>query len=137
MEPLLALAQRQPVIVLHLSAAVAATVLGALLLWFPKGTANHRAWGWTWVCLMAVTALTSVMILDRGMPNIGGFTPIHVLTAITLVMLPRGVAYARQHRVVGHRKTMKSLYVSACIVAGLFTLLPGRFLGRWLWGAVG
>ena len=40
-----------------------------------------------------------------------------------------------------HRKAMRSLYIGACLLAGLFTLLPGRFLGRLLWqhalGAVG
>ena len=27
------------------------------------------------------------------------------------------------------RKTMTSIYIGGCIVAGLFTLLPGRLLG--------
>jgi len=35
----------------------------------------------------------------------------------------------------GHRKTMQRLYIGACVVAGLFTLLPGRFLGSLLWGS--
>jgi len=34
----------------------------------------------------------------------------------------------------GHRKTMQSLYFGACVVAGGFTLLPGRYLGDLLWG---
>jgi uncharacterized membrane protein len=29
---------------------------------------------------------------------------------------------------------MQRLYVGACIIAGLFTLLPGRFLDSLLWG---
>ena len=29
---------------------------------------------------------------------------------------------------------MTGLYIGACVVAGLFTLLPGRFLGSLLWG---
>jgi uncharacterized membrane protein len=35
--------------------------------------------------------------------------------------------------VQGHRKVMQRLYVSACLVAGAFTLLPGRMLGQMLW----
>jgi uncharacterized membrane protein len=31
--------------------------------------------------------------------------------------------------VTAHRKTMTSIYVGGCIVAGPFTLLPGRLLG--------
>jgi len=37
----------------------------------------------------------------------------------------------------GHRRTMQGLYVGACIVAGAFTLLPNRYLGGVVWGAVG
>jgi hypothetical protein len=29
--------------------------------------------------------------------------------------------------------TMQGLFFGACLVAGLFTLLPGRFFGRLLW----
>jgi uncharacterized membrane protein len=29
---------------------------------------------------------------------------------------------------------MQWLYFNACIVAGAFTLLPGRLLGQWVWG---
>jgi uncharacterized membrane protein len=28
---------------------------------------------------------------------------------------------------------MRGLYIGGCVVAGLFTLLPGRFLGDMLW----
>jgi uncharacterized membrane protein len=35
--------------------------------------------------------------------------------------------------VVTHRITMTSLYVSACLIAGGFTLLPSRFLGNLMW----
>lgn len=34
----------------------------------------------------------------------------------------------------GHRKTMQSLYIGACLGAGVFTLLPGRLLGQMVWG---
>lgn len=32
-----------------------------------------------------------------------------------------------------HRQTMQYLYIGACIVAGAFTLLPSRYLGRLIW----
>ena len=50
------------------------------------------------------------------------------------MVLPLGVGYARGGNVRGHRKTMQGLYIGACIIAGLFTLLPGRFLGSVLFG---
>ena len=40
----------------------------------------------------------------------------------------------RRGNVDGHRKAMKGMYIGGCVVAGLFTLLPGRFLGSLLWG---
>jgi uncharacterized membrane protein len=41
--------------------------------------------------------------------------------------------FLAQGNITGHRKSMISLYIGACLVAGLFTLLPGRFLGDLLW----
>ena len=98
-----------------------------------KGTTSHRWLGWSWVVLMASTTVASAFIRDYGMPNIAGFTPIHGFTVLVAVMLPRGIWYIKRDNVVGHRKTMKGLYIGACVVAGLFTLLPGRFLGNLLW----
>ena len=40
---------------------------------------------------------------------------------------------ARRGRVAAHRSAMTQLYWGACIAAGVFTLLPGRFLGRLVW----
>jgi uncharacterized membrane protein len=83
---------------------------------------------------MGSTALSSAFIRDDGMANLLGYTPIHLLTLFVAVMLPLGVGYARGGNVRGHRKTMQGLYIGACIIAGLFTLLPGRFLGSVLFG---
>ena len=33
-----------------------------------------------------------------------------------------------------HRWGMWTVYISACLIAGAFTLLPGRYLGRLIWG---
>lgn len=32
---------------------------------------------------------------------------------------------------------MRSVYIGACVVAGLFTLVPGRYLGDLLWQRLG
>ena len=39
-----------------------------------------------------------------------------------------------QGNVAAHRKAMRSMYVGGCVVAGIFTLLPGRLLGNAVWG---
>jgi len=48
-------------------------------------------------------------------------------------MLPLGIWHIRRDNLAGHRKTMRGLYTGACVLAGVFTLLPGRFLGQLLW----
>lgn len=130
------LLQRHPLVFFHLVTAFAALLLGGVVLWQRKGTANHRALGWGWVLLMGSTAVASGFIRDYRLPNLFGFTPIHAFTLLVAVNLPRGIWYIRHGNVLAHRKTMRSLYIGACALAGVFTLLPGRFLGSLLWQSV-
>lgn len=122
-----------PVVALHLACALGALALGSVILWRRKGNGTHRWMGWTWAALMAGTALSSGFISGGGLPRFAGFSPIHALTLLVLWQLPRGIRFARQGNLVAHRKTMRGLYLGGCIVAGLFTLLPGRFLGTLIW----
>lgn len=124
---------RHPEVAVHLFSALAALVLGLFILFGRKGSGTHRWAGRTWVLLMGTAALSSAFIHGGELPNLYGFSPIHALTLFVLWQLPRGIAYARQGNLVAHRKTMRGLYIGGCIVAGLFTLLPGRFLGQMLW----
>jgi uncharacterized membrane protein len=123
---------QHPQLVVHLASAVGALGLGAFILLNRKGTTPHRWMGWTWVLLMGTAALSSAFVRGGNLPNIAGFSPIHLLTIFVLWQLPRGIRYARQGNIVGHRKTMRGLYIGGCIVAGLFTLMPGRYLGQML-----
>ena len=59
---------------------------------------------------------------------VGPFSAIHLLSIFTLVMLPLGVMHARRHRVAQHRGAMIGIFVGALVIAGLFTLLPGRVM---------
>jgi uncharacterized membrane protein len=128
------LLQRHPLIFFHLVTAVGALLLGLFMLLRRKGTRSHRLLGWTWVALMAGTALASAFIRDDRLPNLYGYTPIHLFTLTVAVMLPLGIWHVKRGRIDGHRRTMRGLYIGACVIAGLFTLLPGRFLGSLLWG---
>jgi uncharacterized membrane protein len=126
------IAANEPIVFAHIVSMIGTTVLGGWLLVGRKGRTAHRVGGWAWVALMATAALTS-LFMPSEFPNIGGFGPIHLLTLLVLVMLPLAVHYARSHQVQSHRKAMQRLYLSACLVAGAFTLLPGRMLGQMLW----
>jgi uncharacterized membrane protein len=132
--PILQLAERQPFVFIHLLGALLALGIGAYLLARrPRGDGRHRLWGWAWALAMGTAALSSAFIRDFRMPNVAGFTPIHLFTLFVLIQLPLAVWAARTHRIELHRKTMRGLFAGGCVLAGVFTLLPGRMLGQLLW----
>ncbi len=133
MNPFLGLLERHPVVFIHLVTAFAALLLGIVMLARRKGTTSHRALGYLWVALMASTALATVFIRDYRMPNVAGFTPIHLFTVMVAVSLPRAIWQVRHGNVIGHRSTMRRMFIGGCVLAGVFTLLPGRFLGNMVW----
>jgi uncharacterized membrane protein len=132
--PFIGLLQRHPLIFFHLVTAVSALLLGAVILSRRKGTFSHRTLGWAWVLLMGSTALATAFIRDYRLPNIGGYTPIHFFTLFVAVLLPYAIWQIRRGNVRAHRRAMKGVFIGGCLVAGIFTLLPGRFLGSLLWG---
>lgn len=127
-----------PTIAIHMSLALTAVALGPVALWARLGRTTrprlHRAMGYAWVTGMLGAALTGLFIRDFHLPNIGGYTPIHLLIPLTLLSLYRSFRYLAAGNVQGHRRSMQWLYFNACIVAGAFTLLPGRHLGQQVWG---
>ena len=121
-----------PAIPLHAFAAMAAFVLGVIQFTAPKGTLPHRTIGWTWVSLMLAVALSSFWI--HQIKLWGPWSPIHLLSIFTLVMIPLGVWFAHRHQVTGHRRVMIGIFSGALVVAGLFTLLPGRIMHAVIFG---
>ena len=133
--------QLTPLIAIHMSAAIGAVLIGPVALWARKGRAQrprlHRAFGYAWVTLMIVTALSAIFIRDFALPNLAGYTPIHLLVPVTVLGLVGAFYALAKGNIVRHRQAMVSLYVGACVVAGGFSLLPGRLLGNLLWGQLG
>ncbi|EHR72585.1 putative membrane protein [Burkholderiales bacterium JOSHI_001] len=122
-----------PAVLIHLVLAVGALVLGPLALRARKGSRLHRASGYTWVTLMLGAALSSVFIRDFRLPNLAGFTPIHILTVVTFVGVISALVAIARRNVQAHKKAMWRAYVGGCIGAGAFALMPGRYLGSLLW----
>ena len=56
---------------------------------------------------------------------IGPWSPIHLLSIFTLVVLPIGAWMAHRHRVADHRRIMILIFSGALVIAGLFTFVPG------------
>jgi uncharacterized membrane protein len=121
-----------PAIPLHGFAAMAAFGLGVVQLAAPKGTLPHRTLGWIWVLLMALVAVSSFWIQQIRL--VGPWSPIHLLSIFTLVMLPLGVWRAHRHHVNAHRWTMISIFTGALVIAGAFTLVPGRIMHAVIFG---
>lgn len=122
------------VIQIHVIAAIAAFLLGALVLWRRKGTRLHKALGKVWVVLMLVVATSSLFIHEGRL--FGPFSPIHILTLVTYIGIGQGLwAIKVQRDVVAHRAGMQGTYIGALLLAGAFTFLPGRRMHAVLFGA--
>ena len=130
--------QMSPVIAIHLSAAVSALALGPVVIWARRGREQHprlhRALGYAWVTLMVAAAVSALWIRDFKLPNVGGYTPIHLLVPGTFAGLALAFRRLSRRNIPGHRRAMQITYVAGCLVAGSFALLPSRYLGQLIWG---
>lgn len=120
-----------PVILIHLVTALAALLLGAMLLFLKKGSTAHRLAGRIWVAAMVVTALVSF-----GIQRSGHWSVIHLLSVLTLVVLFLAIRAVLRGNVRSHERYMRGAYAGLA-TAGLFTLLPGRLLGQFVWHNLG
>ncbi len=126
-----------PLIAVHMTAAILAILTGPVALWARKGRAQHpklhRAFGYAWVTLMLVTAVSAIFIGSQAGPQVQalGLTMglIHLLIPITIGSLALAFWFLFKGNIKGHRIAMLNLYIGACVVAGGFTLLPNRYLG--------
>jgi uncharacterized membrane protein len=127
------LLQASLAIQIHAFAAMTAFVLGVVQLASPKGTLPHRTLGWIWVTLMLVVSISAFFIHQLRLW--GEWSPIHLLAIYMLIMLPVAVLAAHRHEVVRHRRAMIGLFVGALLIAGLFTLVPGRIMHAVVFGS--
>ena len=117
----------------HALAALAATGLGAVQLWRPKGGRMHRQIGYFWVVLMAGVAISGLFIHETRM--VGIFSPIHLLSLLTLASLWVAISRARRRDIAGHRRVMLLLFWLALVLTGAFTFWPGWVMHAVLFGA--
>ena len=116
------------VIIAHTALAVAALSLGAFVLFVRKGSTPHRYGGRLWVALMASVAITSFWIKTSG-----SYSWIHFLSIGTLLSLTLGVTMIKLGKISYHKRLMRDTYFGGLVIAGGFTLAPGRLIGQWLW----
>jgi uncharacterized membrane protein len=133
MESTMTLTHLTPVIAVHMSLALGALALGPIALTARKGSPLHRASGYAWVALMLGAAISSAFIRDFRLPNLMGYTPIHLFTVGTIVGVTAAVVFIVRRNVAAHRRIMWRTYLGGCVGAGLFALLPSRLLGDLVW----
>ena len=124
-------AMLSPAIKIHLLAALAALVLGAVLMAARKGRHFHRAAGWTWVALVGVTAGSTLFIASL---NHGKWSLLHLFTGWTLIVLPLAVLAAKRGEIVRHRRNMMGLFYGGFAVNLQIPFIPGRALWLMLLG---
>jgi len=117
---------------IHAIMAMIAIILGGIQLSMKKGGPIHKLLGRIWVGLMLIVAITSFFIHEIKLW--GAYSPIHLLSLLTIFTLGLAIYYVRIGNIIRHKQTMIALYFFALIVAGFFTLMPGRIMHQILIG---
>jgi uncharacterized membrane protein len=112
-----------PAIQVHVLTAVAALILGAVLMIVRKGRTFHRIAGWVWVSLVLVTAGATLFITSL---NDGSWSLLHLFTGWTLITLPLAVMAAKRHVVARHRRSMMGLFYGGFAINLFIAFIPGR-----------
>ena len=116
----------------HAITALLAVIIGAIQLASGKGTMQHRVLGYLWVSMMMYVSISSFFISEIQLW--GTYSPIHLLSAWTVLTWCTGVYFARVGNIKAHQLNMQLLYGLALILTGLFTLLPNRVMGQIFFG---
>ena len=117
---------------LHAIMAMIAIILGGIQLSMKKGGPIHKLFGRIWVGLMLIVAITSFFIHEIKLW--GAYSPIHLLSLLTIFILGVGIYYVRVGNIKRHKQTMITLYFFALILTGFFTFMPGRVMHQILIG---
>lgn len=126
------LLEATPAIQIHVLSAVWAIALLPVVLLRRRRDRLHKMTGYAWVTAMLVTAISSFWI--HGIRLVGSFSPIHVLSVLTICNVIWAIIEVRRGRIAVHQKILRNTALWSLGVAGLFTLLPGRIMSEALFG---
>ena len=120
---------------LHLATIAPAFLLGTYLLINQKGTNKHRQHGKIYMGLMLITAFITLFMSAKVGPTLfNHFGAIHLLSVLVFYTVPAAYLAAKNGEVVKHKSNMLGLYIGGLLIAGTFTLMPGRLLHYWIFG---
>lgn len=119
----------------HLITVVPCIFLGAYLLFFRKGNALHKMLGKIYMSLMMFTAIVSLFLPALVGPQfLQHFGWIHLFSLLTLYSIPTALIAVKKGQIKKHKIKMVLLYIGAIMIAGGFTLVPGRHLHEVFFG---
>ena len=108
----------------HLLLAILAVGFGFKNLLSKKGGLTHKIIGWIWVTLMMYVAISSFWIKEL---NNGLYSWIHLLSIWVIVSLTLSIYFIRKKKVLLHKIFMVGNFIGLTL-AGIFTILPGRYI---------
>jgi len=122
-----------PLVYAHLATVLPAFVIGTYMMISRKGSKIHRLMGKTYMLLMMTTAVIALFIKAEVGPQLfGHFGFIHLFSILVLYAVPKAYFAAGRHDRRAHASGMISVYIGGLIIAGGFTLMPGRLMHTWL-----
>lgn len=118
---------------IHALAALTALIIGPLALYRKRRDIIHKTVGYLWITAMLTTAISSFWISSFGI--IGPFSPIHLLSIWTFIVVFRAINFARIGKIKAHSEMLRWLYWGGLWVAFALNFLPGRLSNRVLFGS--
>jgi uncharacterized membrane protein len=116
---------------LHLYTVIPCFIIGTMLLLMKKGTTIHKGFGRVYMILMLFTAtVTLFMPAQVGPTVLNHFGWIHLFSFLTLYTVPTAYLAIKKGNIKVHKRKMILLYFGALVIAGGFTLSPGRYLNE-------
>jgi len=129
---------KMQIIYAHATLALLAVPLGLFILLTKKGTRQHKMLGQIWVIFLILVSLTAIFIQAI---NPGQYSWVHLFIPFTLVSLIYSIWSIKKYKKTkierykySHMYSMIGVYVGALLIAGAFTLMPGRFFHHILFG---
>lgn len=126
------------IIATHATLALLAVPLGLFVFLTVKGTTQHKFLGKIWVGCLGVVSVTAIRIQEI---TPGEYSFIHFLipvTLITLIISIWSIRRFKQTKIQKYRKLhmvcMINVYIGALVIAGVFTLAPGRIFHQFIFG---
>ncbi|WP_443627673.1 DUF2306 domain-containing protein [Candidatus Njordibacter sp. Uisw_002] len=120
---------------MHLGTIAPAFLMATFMMVTKKGTEVHKLIGRIYMVLMLFTAMVTLLMSAQVGPRLfNHFGFIHLLSVLVLYCVPSAYWAIKNGNVKRHRWSMIGLYIGGLIVAGGFTLMPGRMLGNMLFG---